>query len=292
MSHHHDIHLRVLTVDDAAWVLALDGDTSTDLTPAVNFDDDAFGEQLDAGEWATDDRWGWAVVVDGEPAGFATVTDMRTGTGEMQIRLRADSRGRGVGRETLRQLADHHFADVPDLQLLVGVTHEHHVPMQRAFNAAGFRLESREPNALTDGLGNRVAVWQYVLERADWEDNRHRRDQRLDVHGLHFRLEEVLDGPRGGGPGMTWTFRQQGRRVWATFGSRSVNEGELAGILLHDVLHYHFVQDHHRRGVGMESVSGTGQARFQTTTEGRVQVINEWQTPDGTTGSSLLVQSE
>lgn len=292
MTEHHDIHLRVLTVDDAAWVVALDRDTTTALTPALDFAVDALSEELDTGDWATDDRWGWAVVVDGEPAGFATVTDMRTGTGEMQIRLREDSRGRGVGRETLRQLADHHFADVPGLQLLVGVTHEHHVPMQRAFNAAGFRLESRERDALTDADGDPVAVWQYVLERADWEDNRHRRDQRLDVHGLHFRLEEVLDGPTGGGHDMTYTFQQDGRRVWAVFGSRRVNEGELAGILHHDVLHYHFVQDHHRRGVGMESVSGTGQIRFQSTTEGRVQVINEWRTEEGTTGSSLLVQSD
>lgn len=287
-----DIHLRMLTADDAPWVAELDADASTDLTSGVGFDAEGLADELDAGAWATDDQWGWAVMVDGAPAGFALVTEMTSGTGEMQIRLREGSRGRGVGRETLRQLADHHFADVDGLTRLVGRTHERNVPMQRAFNAAGFQLDTREHGALEDADGRPVARWSYQLTRDEWRDNRHRRDARLDVNGLVFGLEEILDGPTGGGPGLTFTFWQQDRKVWATFGSQKVNEGELGGVLLHDVLHYQYVQDHHRRGVGIETVTGHGRARFQFDTEGRMQVINEWFADDGTTGSSLLVQTE
>ena len=62
---------------------------------------------------------------------------MSTGTGTMHIRISARYRGRGVGREVLRQLADHHFAEDPQVQRLEGRAHENNVPMQRAFNAAG-----------------------------------------------------------------------------------------------------------------------------------------------------------
>lgn len=287
-----DIHLRMLIGQDEDWVAALDSEAATSLVDAVGFDPDKLGSELDHGEWATDAQWGWAVMVDGLPAGFALVEGLATGDGEMQIRLRESARGRGVGRETLRQLADHHFADSTTLLTLVGRTHERNVAMQRAFNAAGFRLASREPGVRTDRDGDPVAEWSYALTREEWNENRHRRDAELDVHGLEFTVIEVLDGPTGGGPGMTFTFWQQGRRVWGEFGSKKINGGDLGGVLVRDTLHYRFVQDHHRRGIGLESVMGTGRARFQRDTEGRLQVINEWQGDDGSSGATLLGQAD
>lgn len=283
-----DIHLRMLIGNDEDWIVALDSEAATPLIEAVGFDPDTIGSQLDRGEWATADQWGWAVMVDGQPAGFALVQGLESGNGEMQIRLRQSARGRGVGRETLRQLADHHFADTESLGTLVGRTHERNVAMQRAFNAAGFQLATRTSAVRRDDEGRAVAEWSYTLTRDEWRDNRHHRDAELDVHGLEFHVIDVLDGPTGAGPEMTFVFWQQGRKVWGEFGSKKISEGELGGVLLRDTLHYRFIQDHHRRGVGLESVTGTGRARFQRDTNGRMQVINEWQGDDGSSGATLL----
>jgi RimJ/RimL family protein N-acetyltransferase len=71
---------------------------------------DELAAELEEGRWASDDAVGLGVVVDGEPSGFALVTDLDRAAAEIQMRILPAVRGRGVGREVLRQLADHHFA--------------------------------------------------------------------------------------------------------------------------------------------------------------------------------------
>jgi RimJ/RimL family protein N-acetyltransferase len=286
-----EVHLRVAIPEDATWLAEVDAATGGVRSPAMGFEADGLRDELEAGEWASDDRWAWAVVVDGEPAGFALVTGMESGDGQMQIRLRATERGRGVGREVLHQLADHHFAAHAHLQRLVGETHEHNIPMQRAFNAAGFRMEARYRDSMPHDDGSYAARWGYALTRQDWTAGRHRLDDDgYDLHGLTFIVDEVLNGPKTGSSGLTFEFLQEGRRASATFFSHEVNDGELAGVLIRDVLRYRYVQELHRQGEGHIVVTGRGRARLQRAHDGRLQVINEWADDEGRHGTTLLVE--
>jgi len=288
---HPEVHLRVVTPDDSAWLAELDHATAGPRSPSLGLERDTLGDDVGAGAWASDDQWAWAVIVDGQPAGFTLVTGMQSGDGQMQIRLSPDQRGRGVGREVLRQLADHHFAAHPHLQRLVGETHEHNIPMQRAFNAAGFRMEARYREAMPEEDGTLSARWGYALTRQDWSAGRHRiDDQGYDLHGLSFTVDEVIDGPKTGSSGLAFAFFQEGRRVSATFWSHEVSDGELGGILIRDVLHYRYVQELHRMHTGHEIITGRGRARIQRVKDGRLQVINEWHDDEGRHGTTLLVE--
>jgi RimJ/RimL family protein N-acetyltransferase len=113
----------------------------------------------------------------------------------MTIRIAAHLRGRGVGREVLRQLADHHFAASPHLNRLAGRAHERNVPMQRAFNAAGFRMEARYRESYRGGDGPPASEWGYALTRSDWDAGRHRADAHgYDLHGITLEIEESIQG--------------------------------------------------------------------------------------------------
>lgn len=286
-----EVHLRVAVPDDAAWIAELDQASGGVRSPAMGFAPATLEDDLGAGAWADDDQWAWAVLVDGTPVGFALVTGMTSGDGQMQIRLRPDMRGRGVGREVLRQLAEHHFASHADLIRLVGETHEHNIPMQRAFNAAGFRMEARYRASMSSGDGSLASRWGYALTRQDWESGRHRLDDAgYDLHGLTFVVDEVLEGPRTGSAGLTFEFLQEGRRASAIFFSHEVSDGELGGILIRDVLRYRYVQELHRAGEGHQVVTGRGRARIQRAHDGRLQVINEWSDDQGRHGTTMLVE--
>lgn len=286
-----EVHLRVAIPEDAEWICEVDTSTAGVRSPALGFRPEVLSSQLEAGDWASEDKWAWAVLVDGKPAGFTLVTGMLSGDGQMQIRLRANERGRGVGREVLRQLAEHHFASHSHLQRLVGETHERNIPMQRAFNAAGFRMEARYRDSMAEADGSYAARWGYALTRQEWVTGRHRiDDEGYDLHGLTFTVDEVLDGPKTGSSGLTFEFLQEGRRASATFWSHEVNDGELGGILIRDVLRYRYVQELHRQGEGHMVVTGRGRARIQRAHDGRLQVINEWADDEGRHGTTLLVE--
>lgn len=292
MRHPREVRLRVLTVDDVDWLVSTDAATTTAWAGPVGFDRDQLADQLANGEWATGDRWGWAIMVDGDPVGFAIVTGMEAGDGRIQIRLQTASRGQGVGREVLRKMADHHFADNAHLQRLVGLTHERNLPMQRAFNAAGFRMEARYRDTTTDAMGAPAATWGYALTRRDWELRRHRMDDAgYDLHGLTFEVDEVLDGPTTGSRGLTFSFLQDGARVTASFQSQLVSDGELAGIIVHDVLRYRYRQSFDP-AMDDEAITGGGRLRVQRLADNRLQLINEWVDADGRNGRTVLVQTD
>ena len=232
-----------------------------------------------------DEQVGWAVMVDGVPAGMAFARDLASGEGLLDIRLARDVRGRGVGREVLRQLADHHFAEVPGLRRLEGRAHEMNVPMQRAFNAAGFRLEARYRDAAALPDGSFASLWGYALTRQDWEAGRHHvDDDGYDLHGLAFSLDGTDVGrmPKGSQS----RFVQEGRRVLGVYSGGRVWQGEVAGILVGDVLTYRFVHHHGADDV----VTGSGRARVQRRGDARLELIDDWETDDGRSGQHVWVE--
>ncbi len=283
-----EVHLRMLVSDDAELVVGIDEDAATPLAPAHGWDTEKLAAELDEGVWASEDRWGWAIVVNGEPVGFVMVTGLSEGDARMSIRLSRSHRGRGIGREVLRQLADHHFQANPGLHRLTGRAHEQNVPMQRAFNAAGFRMEARYRESYLQADGRYASEWGYALTRADWEAGRHRTDAHgYDLHGLAFEVEEVASGTDL--PGLQAKFLQEGRRVIGRYDADNVTDGELAGVLVGDVLRYHFVHVEERRD-GPAEATGSGRARVQRRGNGRLEVVDDWTDDHGGTGRRVLLE--
>lgn len=286
-----EVHLRMMTSEDAPWLCEVDRTSTTNLARGRGWEAEKLAAELDEGVWASDDLWGWAIIVDGEPAGYAYVEGMSTGTGTMHIRISARYRGRGVGREVLRQLADHHFAEDAQVQRLEGRAHENNVPMQRAFNAAGFRMEARYRDSYLQPDGRYASEWGYALTRADWEAGRHRADDAgYDLHGLTFQVEEILeDEPKVATTEMLFKFLQEGRRAIARYAGGDITEGELAGILVNDVLVYRYVHDHDGPK-GHQVITGSGRSRIQRRQDGRLEVVNDWTDDSGRHGKTFLVE--
>lgn len=283
-----EVHLRVLVADDAGWVVATDEAAATALARPHGWDAGKLAAELDEGVWASDDRWAWAVLVEGELAGFALVEGLATGDARISIRIGPAARGRGAGREVLRQLADHHFSTSSDLTRLTGRAHEHNVPMQRVFNAAGFRMEARYRDSFQQADGNFAAEWGYALTRADWEGGRHRAGgQGYDLHGLAFEVEETTEGPAFSG--LLAKFLQEGRRVIARYDAHQLAEGELAGVVVGDLLQYRYVHVD-ESGDRAVQTAGSGRARLQRREDERLEIVDEWSADSGAHGRRVLVE--
>lgn len=284
-----EVHLRMLTSEDAGWLVDVDQRTASRVAPPLEWEQGKLAAKLDEGVWASEDQWGWAVMVDGEPAGFALVTDIASGNAQVEIRVTADEQGRGVGREVLRQLADHHFAASEALTRLTGRAHEDNVPMQRAFSAAGFHMEARYRDAVRQPDGHYAAEWGYALTRQDWKAGHHRRGEGYNLHGLTFVVEEVLEGPAEPAADLLVKFLQEGRRALASYAGGPITEGELAGVLNGDVLTYHYIQDVDDED-GHRVVTGSGHARLQRRQDGRLEVVDQWSDDTGRAGTISLLE--
>jgi RimJ/RimL family protein N-acetyltransferase len=283
-----EVHLRVLVPDDAGWVVTTDRRSATSLARPIGFVEDRLRQELEAGEWASSDRFGWAIIIDGTTAGFALVDDLDQRDAELQLRIAPKARGRGAGREVLRQLADHHFSAQPDLVRLTGRAHEHNVPMQRTFNAAGFRMEARYRESYAGGDGATASEWGYALTRSDWAAGRHRSGVTgYDLHGLSFELEETIEGPVI--TGLLVRFLQEGRRVIGRYDADHLLDGEAGGILTADLLRYRFVHTA-EDGDRAEEVLGRGRARLQRRNDGRLEIVDRWSDERGSHGERVLLQ--
>lgn len=272
-----EVHLRMLHGGDAPWMVALDEAGYGDV-PTYGWVEGKLAAELDEGVWASEDQVGWAVIVDGEPGGVAFARALTSGDGVLDIRLSEDVRGRGVGREVLRQLADHHFADNPDLRRVEGRTHEDNVPMQRAFNAAGFRMEARYRDTMELADGSYASEWGYALTRSDWEAGEHRKDDDgYDLHGLTFVLDSEATDDRDMARGAVAKFLQERHRVLIRYDGGKATDGEGAGILHGDSLKFRFLHIWDHR----ETVLGWVAAHVQRRGDGRLELIGEFESDDG-----------
>jgi RimJ/RimL family protein N-acetyltransferase len=283
-----EVHLRMPVPADAPWLVATDRSAATAFAPPLGFDESTLPQLLADGAWASDERFGWAILIDGEPAGFALVTSDGSGDAMVSLRISPGQRGRGGGREVLRQLADHHFAADPSLGRLTGRAHERNVPMQRVFHAAGFRMEARYRDSFEQPGGSRASEWGYALTRADWSQQRHRSSaETLDLHGLTFALEETVDGPDTSG--LVVRFLQEGRRTIARYDADELTDGELAGLLNGGVLTYRFlhqVED----GAQVSVNEGNGIMRVQRRDDGSLELVDRWSDEEGRHGRRVLVE--
>ena len=283
-----EVHLRMPVAEDAEWMAAADRSASTAFAPPLGLEASTLADELASGSWADDDRFAWAVLVDGQPAGFALVERDGPEDARVQLRISPAQRGRGAGREVLRQLADHHFADGAGLLRLTGRAHERNVPMQRVFHAAGFRMEARYRDSFEQASGGRASEWGYALTRGDWEQDRHRSAaDLLDLHGLTFLLEETVEGPDL--PGLVVRFLQEGRRAIARYDADDVTEGELAGIMNGGIMNYRFLHAA-ESGTELRPVEGGGIMRVQRRDDGRLELVDRWTDADGQHGRRVLIE--
>jgi RimJ/RimL family protein N-acetyltransferase len=283
-----EVHLRMPVEDDAAWLVAADRSASTAFAPMLGLEERSLAEDLANGSWATHERFAWAVLVDGQPSGFALVVRDGPDDARVQLRINPAQRGRGAGREVLRQLADHHFADDAGLLRLTGRAHERNVPMQRVFHAAGFRMEARYRDSFEQAAGGRASEWGYALTRGDWEQQRHRSTaDLLDLHGLTFLLEETVEGPDL--PGLAVRFLQEGRRAIARYDADELPEGELAGIMDGGILNYRFLHTT-ETDTELRTVEGGGIMRAQRRDDGRLELVDRWTDADGQHGRRVLIE--
>jgi len=280
----------MLVADDAGWVVEADNASATALAPTHGWDVYTLQTDLDEGQWANNSHWAWGVIVGGKLTGFVLVTDLDTPDARMTLRIHPSLRGRGVGREVLRQVADHHFLELPELKRLTGRAHERNIPMQRAFNAAGFRMEARYRDTITTADGSFASEWGYALTRADWAQGKHHSGTGYELHALTFRLEEVDEGPTH--HGLHMRFLQEERRVIAKYYAAHVADGELAGILTNDLVRYRFVHTEEYPDETVRETLGRGRARLQRREDGRLEIVDQWSDERGNHGRRVLIQEE
>ncbi|MDP9022218.1 MAG: GNAT family N-acetyltransferase [Actinomycetota bacterium] len=283
-----EVHLRVLTPEDAPWMTQLDDQGYEGMARRFAWNEEKLAAEIASGIWACEEQVGWAVLVDGEPVGFAFARNLTGGEGVLDIRLSEAVRGQGVGREALRQLADHHFADHPDLLRLEGRTHEHNVPMQRAFTAAGFLMEARYRDSFEQPDGTLASEWGYAITHSDWKAGRHRADDNgYNLHGLSFSLDNLPDEGAHMPKGSLTKFLQEGRRVLAKYGGGKVSDGEAAGIIHGDTIRYRFIHRYQEH----EIITGLGHGRLQRRGDGRLELIDEFERDkDGARGLHVWVE--
>lgn len=284
----HEVHLRMLVATDAAWVVDADNASATALAPTHGWDVYTLQTDLDEGTWASDGQWAWGIVAEGKPAGFVLVTNLDQPDALMTLRIHPALRGRGVGREVLRQVAEHHFLEKPHLQRITGRAHERNIPMQRAFNAAGFRMEARYRDALTTPDGSFASEWGYALTRTDWAQGKHRSGTGYALHGLTFGLDEVDEGPTH--HGLQIRFLQEERRVIAKYHAAHIADGEMAGILTNDLVRYRFVHTEEHPDESIRETLGRGRARLQRREDGRLEIVDQWSDERGNHGRRVLIQ--
>lgn len=116
---------------------------------------------------ATTERY-WAVLDEAVRVGRVVIEDLGDLTAVVSFRIRTAYRGRGIGLQMVRWVADHVFGEFVDVKRLEGQTRVDNVAMCSVFRRAGWVAEAYyrrawpdEDGAVHDGVG-------YAILRDDW----------------------------------------------------------------------------------------------------------------------------
>lgn len=101
--------------------------------------------------------------------GFLCLEDLSDGDPMFDLRLDAPFRGRGLGTEVLRALADHVFRTLPGANRIEGQTREDNIPMRRTFLRSGWVKEAHYRDGWPVDGGAPLASVAYSILRRDWE---------------------------------------------------------------------------------------------------------------------------
>lgn len=101
--------------------------------------------------------------------GFLRLEDLSEGAPVFDLRLEGTVRGRGLGREVLKEATHHVFSTMPDVNRFEGQTREDNIAMRKTFLRCGWVKEAHYREAWPVKGGAPVASVAYAILRRDWE---------------------------------------------------------------------------------------------------------------------------
>ena len=116
----------------------------------------------------------WIVSDAGEKIGHIRIFDLsddRSSTGAplFDIRIAADHRGKGVGRDAVQWIADFIFTSYPWKTRIEATTRHDNIAMRKVLRRCGFAKEAHYRQAWGIADGRPVDCVGYALLRGDWE---------------------------------------------------------------------------------------------------------------------------
>ncbi len=84
------------------------------------------------------------------------------------IKIKEESRGKGIGKQALSWLTDFVFANYPNKHRFEATTRIDNTAMRRVFEHCGFVKEAHYRQAWPDAYGNRYDCTGYAILRSDW----------------------------------------------------------------------------------------------------------------------------
>lgn len=135
---------------------------------------EAVAKAWDEGAYFGPEVAGFWVELAGERVGLLRVQDLNDEGGNpcLDLRLRAEHRGQGLGTASLRFLTDWLFTHHPEEMRLEGQTRVDNLAMRKAFRRCGYVKEAHYRQAWPSGLADGLLLDSigYAILRADWVD--------------------------------------------------------------------------------------------------------------------------
>lgn len=123
-----------------------------------------------ARRWLSQDVDSHWVLEEGQVVGAVRIFDLADPTALLDLRLAAQARGRGVGRQVLGWVTRRTFAAHPSLRRLEAYTRADNLAMRRLLTSCGWRLEALHEAAWDTHEGTWVDGAGYALLRQRWEN--------------------------------------------------------------------------------------------------------------------------
>jgi RimJ/RimL family protein N-acetyltransferase len=128
-------------------------------------------EEIERGDWSGEDSINLLIEVEGEVVGLVRADGLSDSGGDPQLdfRVRAVARGRGIGTAAICRITEEVFARHPARTRIEGQTRRDNVAMRRVFDRGGYVQEAVYRRGWpvagdqpADGIG-------YAILRSDWE---------------------------------------------------------------------------------------------------------------------------
>ncbi|MGO1227452.1 GNAT family N-acetyltransferase [Brachybacterium sp. AOP42-C2-15] len=101
--------------------------------------------------------------------GFLRLEDLSDEDPLFDLRLDTPFRGRGLGLQILRAVADHVFRTMPSVNRFEGQTREDNIAMRKTFHRGGWVKEAHYREGWPVDGGTPLASVAYSILRRDWE---------------------------------------------------------------------------------------------------------------------------
>ena len=125
---------------------------------------------IEGGAFRSPDNAAFWIREGEERIGLLVIRELDDPTPIFDLRVRATARGRGVGRQALRWLAEHVFTATRRTRI-EGYTRADNLAMRRLFRACGWVKEAHHRQAWPDAQGRQHDTVGYALLRSDWEND-------------------------------------------------------------------------------------------------------------------------